>query len=276
MNDAARPLVSIVTVVRNGMPFILDNLASVARQDYPALEHWIIDGASTDGTVEAIRMHAASLAGWVSEPDAGIAEAFTKGLSRARGDYIMFLNSDDALASPDAMAALVEGARSQGWPDIPYGDCDLIDRDTGRFLYRYAFEFDPGRFLRFDLPPHPGMLMHRRFFDRHGKFDTSFRISMDYELQLRGFPGSSVVRIPVLVTRVRTGGLSALNPLLGIEENIRALQMTGHLRGWHEAARIRAYHRLRFAARRVLEATGLYGLFVAARQRMARRRAGLH
>lgn len=273
MNDPALPVVSVVTVVRNGMPFLPDNLGSVARQDYPALEHWIIDGGSTDGTVAAIRERAASLAGWVSEPDSGIAEAFNKGLSRVRGDYIMFLNSDDALASPGAMAALVEGARDRGWPHILYGDCDLIDRDSGRYLYPFAQEFDRERFLKFALPPHPSMLMHRRFFDRFGKFDTSFRIAMDYELQLRGYPEITAIRIPVLVTRVRTGGLSARNPMLAIDENIRALRMTGHVRSEFHAARIRAYYRLRFAARRLLEALGLYGRFTAVRHSLARRRA---
>ncbi|HTP62360.1 MAG TPA: glycosyltransferase family 2 protein [Burkholderiales bacterium] len=275
MSDKPQPLVSVVTVVRNGMPFLVENLDSVAGQDYPALEHWIIDGGSTDGTLELVRARSAKLAGWISEPDAGIAEAFNKGLARARGDYISFLNADDALASPGAISGLIEGARERGWPMILHGDCDLIERDSGAFLYRFVYHYSRRRFLRFVIPPHPGMLVHRKFFERYGRFDTSFRISMDYELQLRGFPEFHAVRVPVVAARVRTGGMSTLDPMQGVEENLRALRMNGHLRSPLHEAGIRAYYRLRFAARGLLEALGIYRQFVALRQRLSRRRAGL-
>ncbi|MBC7804134.1 MAG: glycosyltransferase [Candidatus Parcubacteria bacterium] len=274
MNDSAQPLISIVTAVRNGLPFLVDTLESVAHQDYPAKEHWVIDGGSTDGTTALIRQREASLAGWVTEPDSGIAEAFNKGLARARGDYVMFLNADDALASPSALAALVAGARERNWPAVVFGDCDLVDRKTGEFLYRYIYHFSRRRFLRFSIPPHPGMLMHRRFFERFGRFDTSFRIAMDYELQLRGFPEIEPVRVPVLVTRVRTGGMSALDPILAVDESVRALRITGHVRPGFQEMRIRLYYRMRFAARRTLGFLGLYESFVALRQRIARWRAG--
>jgi glycosyltransferase len=269
MSSPALPLVSVVTVVRNGLPFLEDNLESVSRQDYTALEHWIIDGGSTDGTLEAIRARQASLAGWVSEPDSGIAEAFNKGLARAQGDYLMFLNADDALASPSALSSLVDAARRGGWPEVIYGDCDLIDRASGEVLYRHASEYDRRRFLRCGTLPHPGMLMHRRYFERFGRFDTSYRIAMDYELQLRGVPETGAVRAPVLVTRIRTGGLSTIDRSLAMEENLRALRNTGHLHSAFAEARLRAYYRLRSAARRLLEASGLHRRFELARRRRA-------
>ena len=270
MNGAGYvPKVSVVTVVRNGLPLIEHTIESVLAQGYPALEYWIVDGGSTDGTVELIRRHAPRLAGWTSEPDAGIADAFNKGLARAGGDYIMFLNADDALASPSALSSLVDEARRGGWPDVIYGDCDLIDRDSGEFLYRHAVEYDRRGFLRCGTLPHPGMLMHRRYFGRYGRFDTSYRIAMDYELQLRGVPETGAVRAPVLVTRVRTGGLSAIDRPLAMEENLRALRKHGHLRSAFAEARLRAYFRLRSAARRVLEASGLHRRFELARRRRA-------
>jgi glycosyltransferase involved in cell wall biosynthesis len=251
------PTVSIITAVRNGMPWVADTIASVLAQDYPRLEYWIVDGASTDGTVELVRTHAGRLAGWMSEADAGIADAFNKGLARARGDYVMFLNADDALASPGAISALIEEARRARWPQVIYGDCDLVDRESGQVLYRHAVEYDRARFLRSGTLPHPGMLMHRRYFERHGRFDPSFRIAMDYELQLRGVPQVGAVRAPVLVTRVRTGGMSTKSPMRAVEENLRALRKTGHLRSRLEESGWRAYFRARFAARRTLEALGL-------------------
>jgi len=256
-STAGLPTISIITAVRNGMPFVADTIASVLAQDYPRIEYWVIDGASTDGTFELVRSHAARLAGWTSEPDGGIAEAFNKGLARAKGDYLMFLNSDDALASPGALSALVEEARRKGWPEVIYGDCDLVDRASGEVLYRHAVEYDRGRFLRSGTLPHPGMLMHRRYFERHGPFDTSFRIAMDYELQLRGVPQVGAVRAPVLITRVRTGGESTLAPLRAADENLRALRKNGHLSSRAAEAGWRAYFRARFAARRILETMGL-------------------
>lgn len=268
MNGAGQnPTVSIVTAVRNGLPWVENTIVSVLGQDYAPLEYWIVDGASTDGTVDLIRRHASRLAGWTSEPDAGIAEAFNKGLARARGDYIMFLNADDALASPSAISMLMQAARHSNWPDVIYGDCDLIDRESGEFIYRHVAEYDRRRFLNCGTLPHPGMLTHRRYFDRFGRFDTSFRIAMDYELQLRGVPETGAVHATVLVTRIRAGGLSAVERLVATDENLRALRMTGHLRSKFAEVRMRAYYRLRFAARRVLEVLGLHRRFELARRR---------
>lgn len=260
------PAISIVTAVRNGMPFVADTIASVLAQDYPRIEYWVIDGGSRDGTLELVRANAARLAGWVSEPDGGIADAFNKGLARASGDYVMFLNADDALASASAISSLVDAAQRGGCPDVIYGDCDVMDRESGEFLYRHVAPYDRRRFLRCGTLPHPGMLMHRRYFARYGRFDTSYRIAMDYELQLRGVPETGAVRAPVLVSRVRAGGLSATRRSLAMEENLRALRNCGHLESAFAELRLRAYFGLRAVARRLLEATGLHRRFEVARR----------
>lgn len=252
------PLVSIVTVVRNGLPFVRDTIASVREQDYAALEYWMIDGGSNDGTVDIIKDARQFLAGWVSEPDHGISDAFNKGLMRTSGDYVMFLNADDALASPVSISRLVAAAKAAGWPDVIYGDCDLIDRQAGTVLYRAAIDYDRARFLKFGMMPHPSMLVHKRYFERYGHFDVNFRIGMDYELLLRGVPDVGAIRLPELITRVRTGGESTLNPHQVVEENLRALRKNGHLRSEFEAWRIRIYFRIRFALRGLLETLGLY------------------
>jgi len=268
MNGAGPdPSVSIVTAVRNGRPWVEDTIASVLGQDYAPLEYWIVDGASTDGTVELIRRHATRLAGWSSEPDAGIAEAFNKGLSRARGEYIMFLNADDALASSSAISKLVQAARASNWPDVIYGDCDLIDRESGEFIYRHVADYDRRRFLNCGTLPHPGMLTHRRYFERFGSFDTSYRVAMDYELQLRGVPETGAVHAAALVTKIRAGGLSAVERSLATDENLRALRKNGYLNSDFDEAWLRAYYRLRHAGRHVLEALGLHRRFELVRRR---------
>jgi glycosyltransferase involved in cell wall biosynthesis len=258
------PLISVVTAVRNGMPFLPGTLDSVAAQDYPAVEHWVIDGGSTDGSLDAIRRRAAKLAGWVSENDRGIADAFNKGLERCRGDYVLFLNADDELAAPDALSRVVEFAASAGFPDVVYGDCDVVDRESGKLLYRHARDYDRARFLRFGILPHPSLLMHRRYFERHGRFDTSYRVAMDYELQLRGVPACGAAHARVVLTRVRSGGESTLDPRRVMEENLRALRSTGHL-GAAGVFGYRLMYGARFAVRGVLERLGLYRAYTALR-----------
>jgi glycosyltransferase len=257
-NKAQTPLVSIVTVVRNGMPFVRDTVKSVLSQNHPAVEYWVIDGASKDGTVEFIRSMEASLAGWVSEPDEGISDAFNKGLARSRGDYVMFLNADDMLASPKSISTLIDGARAAGWPQVVYGDCDLIDRESGAVLYRAEIDYDPERFLKFRMIPHPSMIVHRSYFEQHGQFDKAFRIAMDYELLLRGVPKVGATRVPVLVTNVRTGGMSTGSSAKVIEENIRALRKNGYSVSDSYALWLRIVTHLRGLARRVLDAIGVY------------------
>ena len=119
------PDVSVVTVVCNGVAHVGETIESVLAQSGVDLEYWVIDGGSTDGTVEVVGKYAARLTGWTSEPDQGIADAFNKGLARVRGEYVMFLNADDALANPDALEQLVAFARA----DLPIGaEFDAIGR----------------------------------------------------------------------------------------------------------------------------------------------------
>ena len=218
----------------------------------------VIDGESSDGTVGVIEQSQQRLAGWISEPDQGISDAFNKGLSRARGDYVMFLNADDLLASSGAVTALVDAARNAGWPDVIYGDCNLIDRSTSAVLYRASIDYDAKRFLNFGMLPHPSMLVRRRYFDRFGVFDTSFQSAMDYELLLRGVPKVGATRAPVLVTNVRTGGESTRDPIRVIDENIRALHKNGYGRSRIWACRVRAEVYARSLLRRMLEGMNLY------------------
>lgn len=253
-----QPLISIVTIVRNGLPFVNDTVDSVLSQDYSQLEYWIIDGGSTDGTVEVIRRAEQQLAGWISEPDKGISDAFNKGLGRVRGDYVMFLNADDALASPQAISTLVKTARDASWPDVIYGDCDLIDRESSAVLYRAQIDYDRECFLNFAMLPHPSMLVRRSYFERHGEFDTSFKSAMDYEMLLRGVPWTGAIRVPVLVTNVRTGGESTRDPIRAVEENIRALRKNGFGQSIVWAYRVRATAYLRMVLRRILKGLNLY------------------
>ncbi|MFN0161660.1 MAG: glycosyltransferase family 2 protein [Burkholderiales bacterium] len=256
----ALPPVSVVTVTRNAQATVGETIGSVLSQQGVVLDYWVIDGGSTDGTVDLIRAHAHRLAGWVSEPDHGIADAFNKGLARSQGDYLMFLNADDALAGPQVLEEMLTAAVRVGSPDVVYADCDVVHPETGAVLYRAEIRYDRQRFLASETLPHPGMLMRRRYFERYGNFDVSYRVAMDYELFLRGIPETGATRVPMLATRVRAGGLSARNRRLVVDETIRALSQHGYLDRLG-AARMRANYALRGAARRALEVGGLYAWF---------------
>ena len=259
------PSITVITVVFNGKRFIEQTLAGVAAQDYPHKEHWLIDGGSSDGTLAIIQSHASHITRWISEPDTGIADAFNKGLVRAKGDYIMFLNADDALAGPTVLRQLLEHAQANAWPDVIYGDCELHDPDTDAFLYRAVINYDRDRFLKRETLPHPGMLMHRRYLERFGQFDTSYQVAMDYELFLRGIPMVGAVRAPFVISKVRAGGISARARTRVIDETIRALKKHGYLTPIEEI-KVRAGYAARGAARRALETMGLYHCFDSMRR----------
>lgn len=263
---ADAPLISVVTAVYNGKRFLEETFASVRAQTYAPIEHWVIDGGSTDGTVDLIRGHEARLAGWISEPDAGIADAFNKGVARARGEYILFLNADDAFARPAALADLIEAARTHDWPDVVYGDITIHDGESGALMYRVGEPYSRARLLDGNVLTHPSMLMHRRYFEKFGSFDTTYRVCMDYDLFLRGIPDLGALHVDAVITRMRSGGVSVRQRAWVVDEVIRALRGHGYL-GAAGAMRLRLRYAARRWARKGLEITGLYGAFNALRFR---------
>src|SRR5215211_7820563 len=115
------PLISIVTPSYNQARFVEETLRSVASQDYPRVEHIVVDGGSTDGSVEIIRWYEGTLRSWVSEPDRGQSHAINKGLAQAQGDVLTWLNSDDTLL-PGALAAVGNFFAQHPDIDLVYGD----------------------------------------------------------------------------------------------------------------------------------------------------------
>lgn len=261
--------ISVITIVRNGMPFVEQTIKSVIGQIYQNVEYIVIDGGSTDGTVDVIRAHAAGIAKWISEKDAGISDAFNKGLSFATGDYILFLNADDALSSPDVLYEMAKNIVGSDYPGLIYGDCDVLDRSTGEILYRASIEFSPEGLRTGQMLPHPSLFASRAYFDKYGTFDTDFRIAMDYEWLLRGGPKERVVHVPVLVSNVRTGGISTQDQRRAVNEIISALRKNGYIAsGWKEA-RMRGYFFARSFARSLLTRLGLYKAFACVRNKRA-------
>lgn len=126
------PLISVVTPSYNQAKFLEETILSVLEQDYPNLEYMVIDGGSTDGSVDIIRKYADRLAYWVSEPDRGQTHAIQKGFDRSAGEILAWLNSDDTY-EPGALSAVAEIFRREPQTDVVYGNANLIDHDS-RFL----------------------------------------------------------------------------------------------------------------------------------------------
>jgi glycosyltransferase len=203
--------VSVITVSFNSARTIGDTLASVAAQTHPDIEHIVVDGASTDDTLAVVRQHGAHVARLLSEPDQGIYDAMNKGLALSSGEFVGFLNADDMLASPDAVAAI---ARAAADPDIGAvcGDLVYVRQDRPDEVLRYwrCGPFTPSR-LRFGwMPPHPTFYVRRSLLARIGGFDTRLRIAGDYDFILRylGRPGMQVAYVPNVLVKMRMGGAS--------------------------------------------------------------------
>ena len=234
---------------------------SVLAQRYENLEYIVVDGGSTDGTLDIIKKKKHGIQRWISEKDAGIADAFNKGLGLSSGDYVLFLNADDALSHPEAVSNLVQHAVANDCPAFVYGDCNVLDRESGRTLYRAVVDFTRNGLLRGRMPPHPSLLTKRSYFEKYGAFDTQFKMAMDFEWFLRGIRHEEIFHAPILVTNVRTGGVSTQHPRLAVEELILALRKNGYLSSKMKVWRLRAYFSGRVAAKMLLKRVGLQWLY---------------
>jgi glycosyltransferase involved in cell wall biosynthesis len=180
------PLVSIVTPSLNQGSFIRATIESVLSQDYPHIEYLVMDGGSTDETIEILKSFGDRFR-WVSEPDRGQSEAINKGWRMAHGEIVSWLNADDLLA-PGAIRAAVDAFRAAG-DDLAgvYGDCEYID-GTGRHLGDYPsqpFDYDQLVQLTEDFIPQPGTFLRNMWVQKAGMLDESLHYVMDYDFWLR-------------------------------------------------------------------------------------------
>lgn len=203
--------ISIITVAYNARETIAATLESVAAQTHPEIEHIVVDGASTDGTLEIIQQNGKHVAKLISEPDKGIYDAMNKGLGLATGEVIGFLNADDVYADDEVLQRVAENmARND--VDAVYGDAEFVNpaRST-RAVRRYRSEhFRPDRIAWGWMPAHPSLFLRRTVYARFGNFRTDYRIAGDFELIARIFHGGTLKyrHVPEVWVRMRTGGIS--------------------------------------------------------------------
>ncbi len=245
----------------------LQRIVCLLKQRYAGLEYIIIDGGSTDGTVDIIKSHASGIAKWVSEKDNGIADAFNKGLSFSTGDYLLFLNVDDVMANAEALERVAGEIAKNSSPTLLYEDFNVLDRSSGEVLYRASIEVPHKKLLLGKMSPQPNLFTHRPYFEKYGIFDLDFKIAMDFEWLLRGWLVEHIVHIPLLVTNVRDGGISTLDQKRVADEIIRALKKNGYISSKWAELELRGYYLMRSFAKSILEKMGLYKMFAHLRNR---------
>src|SRR5512146_1701623 len=183
--NPGNPLVSIVTVVYNGDKHIEQTIQSVIGQSYRPVEYIVVDGGSTDGTIDIITNHEDRIDYWVSEPDKGISDAMNKGFKLSNGELIAYLHADDFFADPSVLTSVCsEYLRHPGafWLT---GGLNIVDPE-GKILQKIPVrKYSYKKLLRGNILLHPATFVTRHAFEKVGGFDTNYRYAMDYDLWLR-------------------------------------------------------------------------------------------
>ena len=262
----AGPTVSIVTAVRNRAATLSRTIESVLAQTYPKVEHIVIDGASSDGTVEVLRRYAERLAHWQSAPDRGISDAFNKGVAAARGDCIGLLNADDWL-EPEQIERAVAALQRSG-ADFVFGDL-LYHDAAGRTLFRIRGDPHYARAIHRGMPDlnHPTLLARREVYARVGGFDPDLRLAMDYDWLLRahraGFRGAYAADV---VGHMTLAGVSDREYRRALGE-VRAIAIA-HGEAAARAWPLYLYRIVKGTAQRALQRSAPAGLYDALRRRI--------
>lgn len=197
------PLISVVTVVYNSVATLEQTILSVLGQTYGNVEYIIIDGGSTDGTLDIIRKYEDRIDWWQSEPDKGIYDAMNKGISLATGEYVALLNADDWY-EPET-CALVVGEIRMSQADVYYGVMRCLDKD-GRTL---KVEGYTTRLLSSGMIAHPTCFVSREVYRRR-RYNTSFKSAADFDFICAcAQEGTSFDFIPAIMTNFREGGMSS-------------------------------------------------------------------
>lgn len=203
--------ISIITVSLNNVTTIEDTFKSVLGQSYTDVEYIIIDGGSTDGTLDVVNRYADRIKHVVSEPDQGIYDAMNKGLDLAVGEVVGILNADDIYTNKDVLAN-VSSAFNGTDADIVFGDLVYVNRDDVNHITRYysSKTFQPWK-LKFGwMPPHPATFIRKPVYDKIGRYSLDYEIAADYEMFVRLLLVGefSFLRIPQVLVKMRMGGTS--------------------------------------------------------------------
>lgn len=207
--------VSIVTPVFNADAYIADCIQSIENQDYPNIEHIIVDGKSTDDTMKVVERLEHDQMVVHSEKDEGIYDAMNKGIHMATGDIIGILNADDFYANSGVVSRIVKEFEEKPEIDAVFGELVIVKPENTDKIVRYyqAKNFKPNDFLKGTMPPHPTFFVRAEHYLELGTYDIKYSIGADFELLLRFFKNHNLKfsYIPEVMVRMRAGGASTKN-----------------------------------------------------------------
>lgn len=201
--------VSIITVCLNSEDTIEDTIKSVLSQNYNDIEYIVVDGDSTDGTLDILKKYRDQIHKYISDPDDGIYEAMNKGIKLSTGDIIAILNSDDVYTDQTIVGQMVEFMQSNGL-DAAYGGLVYVNQNNTDHVTRFwePGEYKKGAFRYGWVLPHPTFFCRKEIFEKYGYFNEKFRIAADFELMLR-FIEKHQIKIgylPKVIVKMRVGG----------------------------------------------------------------------
>lgn len=226
--------ISIITATFNSQDFIAGAIQSYAGQNFSNKELVVVDGKSTDRTLEILANNSHHISTRVSEPDKGIYDALNKGIALANGDVIGILHSDDFLAHADVLTQVNQKFAEDPNLDAVYGDLQYVDRQSPDKIIRQwtSGDYNISNFQKGWMPPHPTLFIKKECFIKYGVYDLAYKSAADYDLILRFLfkYKIKVAYLPDVLVKMRVGGLSnksLKNRINANKEDRLALKMNG-------------------------------------------------
>ena len=202
--------ISIITVCYNAENTIEDTINSVIKQRYSNIEYIVLDGLSTDNTMDIVNKYSSSIHRTISKKDKGMYDAINNGIAIATGDIIGILNADDVFENDFVLESVADSfSKNKGLQSL-IGDI-AFENKAGKIIRHYSAEkWTPGKFAWGFMPPHPSFYCKRDLFDKWGYYRIDFDIAADYELLIRFFKTNSVSYkyLPQVMVRMKMGGKS--------------------------------------------------------------------
>ena len=225
--DNNQPKVSIITAVYDSEKTVAQTISSIKSQTYENIEHIIIEGESTDNSLNIIRGFEDPKLKIFSEADLGLYHALNKGITMSSGEIVGFVHSDDFLCDNDAIKKIAEAFSSEE-TEVVYSDIDYVSRSDHDFIIRH---WSAGKFIKSNLkkgwmPPHPTLYLRRSSYEKYGVYDTGYKVGADYDLILRIFSNleGKAVYIPETFYKMRYGGISSTHIFRKMYDDFRAMR----------------------------------------------------
>ena len=233
--------ISIITATYNSEATLKSSMLSVLNQSFQNIEYVIIDGNSTDQTLELVKQHQIQFPQIefkiLSEPDSGIYDALNKGVQLATGEVIGFVHSDDILAENQILSMLVSQFKKEDLHGV-YGDLQYVDRHNIAAVIRYwkSNLFNASLLKKGWMPAHPTLFLKKEVYQKHGLFNVNYKIAADYDFMLRILKDDSLKfgYLPQVITKMRVGGTSnrsIKNIIQKTKEDYRAVR-SNNIGGW--------------------------------------------